>query len=350
MAASENKTDEHAAKENFECPYNLQFCEAAYEILGVVGGGTFSTVYMGVNRKTGENVALKAILRTVSPNRIMDELEILHELNGENNCVKLLDVLRENDQIVLVFPLIPAVDFKEFLPRANGLDLRRYMYSLITAVCHIHNHNIVHRDIKPGNFLFCEKLQAGFLIDFGLAHHEKLSREKPEPVNQPPVLFLNPIIMPSAKPPGYYEDDSRPEMKAPRAGTRGFKAPEVLFKHSAQNRSIDMWSVGVIMLSFITMRYPFFLCKDDLDGLAELALIYGKAEMRKAARLYGRLWKCNIPDVEEERMTFAELINKLNPAWALDEDTLNLLERMLDLNCNTRITADEALKHSFFKD
>ena len=138
-------------------------------------------------------------------------------------------------------------------------------------------------------------------------------------------------------------------MKAPRAGTRGFRAPEVLFKFANQTKSIDIWSVGIIFLTILTGQYPFFISMEDIDGLVEIALIFGHCEMRKAAKFYGRIWKCNVPSVKEERTSFETIINKFNPYSNPSKESLDLLNRMLDLNCETRITAAEALNHPYFK-
>lgn len=52
-----------------------------------------------------------------------------------------------------------------------------------------------------------------------------------------------------------FQKDMRPSMKAQRAGTRGFRAPEVLLKVFQQDYAIDIWSAGVILLTLLTRRY-----------------------------------------------------------------------------------------------
>lgn len=336
-----------ASEDASKASKNLEFCSDSYTIDGIIGEGTFSTVYRARCLETGMPVAIKCITRTSLPNRVLEELTILKKLNGENNCIRLMKVLRHRDQILAVFPLVAAIDFKEFITQCSVFDIKKYMHSLIRALCHVHRNAIIHRDLKPGNFLYSPEREEGFLIDFGLAQHEKT--KAPEQLKkEPPVLFFSSIVAPS-KPPGYYERDTRPQMKAPRAGTRGFRAPEVLFRYENQSRAIDMWSVGVILLSILTTQYPFFLSTEDIDNLVEIALLFGHAEMRRTAKLYGRVWKSNLGTIKEERTPFETLIRRLNPGCELDDKVIDLLNGLLDMNCFTRLTAEEALEHEFFK-
>lgn len=102
----------------------------------------------------------------------------------------------------------------------------------------------------------------------------------------------------------------RPVSKANRAGTRGFRAPEVLLKCNEQTggmyqrhlwstghhsdkpplTAIDIWSVGMIMLFFLTGKFPLFQSNDDIEALMEIACIIGKRRMELAATLHCRLY------------------------------------------------------------
>lgn len=334
-------------EEDHVLPEYLKFCLKDYEIYNTIGEGTFSAVYRAKCLRTGQTVALKAITKTSAPDRIYEELNILKELDGQKNCIKLLNVLRNEDQVIAVFPLIESVDFKDFIIKCSTGDIQNYLYNLILAISHVHSKGIIHRDIKPSNFIYSLESERGYLIDFGLAQVQKVrTQEAVKP--QTPVLFFNSIVT-ASKPPGYYERDTRPVMRASRAGTRGFRAPEVLFKCTNQTKSIDMWSVGVILLCILTAQYPFFLSTEDIDGLVEIAIIFGHAEMRKAARYYGRTWKSNISSIGEEKIQFSELIKKLNPNSDIDSRAVDLLNNLLELISENRISAENALKHSFFK-
>lgn len=327
---------------------HINFLKNKYVILDKIGEGTFSRVYKAQDIRNNKIYALKVITKTSSPNRVVDELNFLIELDGKYNCIPLFGVLRHEDQIVAVFPFYENTEFRSFLTLCIELDAKKYMYNLLIAVNHIHECNIIHRDIKPGNYLYNKETQSGIVIDFGLAQHNKTENKKPgnkSPVK--PVIFFNSVISKS-KPPGYYERDTRPHIKAPRAGTRGFRAPEVLFKYQYQTNAIDIWSVGVIMLNVMTSQYPFFYSGDDLDALVELGTIFGHKEMRKIAKFYGRVWKSNIDTIPEDRIPFERLVESYQGYNGYSASAYDLLYKLLDLNCETRISAKEALHHKFF--
>ncbi|XP_072918762.1 cell division cycle 7-related protein kinase isoform X2 [Hemitrygon akajei] len=213
---------------------------------------------------------------------------------------------------------------------------------------------------------------------------------------------------------------SRRQQVAPRAGTPGFRAPEVLMKCPHQTSAIDMWSAGVVFLSLLSARYPFFKASDDLTALAQIMTIRGSKETIQAAKLFGKAVSCSkecpkldlrtlcerlrgthcsnkrksnqrsepvdcayslgtvqVPDAKNDETEGASLsctqefpnqsrTVKQDIQWNSDfkskaksSDVKNwcgvpdlaydLLDKLLDLNPATRITAEIALKHPFFE-
>lgn len=333
-----------------------------YKVIARAGEGTFSTVYKAVDLNRTEsdnsycNTAIKNITMTSAPNRIIEELKFLKRLNGENNVIPLINVMRYEDQIIAVFPYFQTTDFRDFLEICTLDDIKNYIKQLLIAIKYTHSHNIIHRDIKPSNFLYNNEKKQGFLIDFGLAQEEKAYTTnqnnlpaKKTPKTKPTVTFFNSVVSKSTQPPGFYQTDTRPVMKAQRAGTRGFRAPEVLFKNIFQTKSIDIWSVGVIFLILLTKQYPFFNSLDDNDALVEIACIFGNNEMRKLAKYHNRVWKTNIDSIPNYRIPFEKIIKKINPKLQISKDAISLLNKMLELYPENRITAEDALDHPFFK-
>lgn len=151
--------------------------------------------------------------------------------------------------------------------------------------------------------------------------------------------------------PGYPKNDSRPSKRANRAGTRGFRAPEVLFKCPAQTTKIDIWSVGVILLTFLGRRFPFFNSIDDVDAMIEMASIFGTRRMKAAAQLHGQIFETNIPTIGEKGHSWEKIVlwsSCVESLTASERQGTQLLSHLMELDPGKRFTAKEAMRHPFF--
>lgn len=318
------------------------------------------------NRQKARYVAIKKIYVTSSPSRILNELELLKDLRDSDSVCPLITAFRHQDQVVAVLPYFQHHDFREYFRKMTIADMRLYFRSLFTALSAVHARGILHRDIKPTNFLYHPDHARGVLVDFGLAerqgtdHHECACEWSPVKRRQRFEQSVGALQTMSKQPLSYPKTDQRPSRRANRAGTRGFRAPEVLLKCTAQTTAIDVWSVGIILLTFLARRFPFFHSADDVDALLELTNIFGKKRMREAAQLHGQMFETNIPSYSENGHSFQKIIlwstgrtardeqgNRINP---LDDDELeaiSFLEGLLECDPSKRLTAEEALDHPF---
>lgn len=304
-----------------------------YRLINKIGEGTFSTVYkaqsldssadymmsmggkifespetketkFGKNRHQKTYVALKRIYVTSSPQRIFNELHILYRLSRSPRVAPLLEALRFEDQIIAVLPYYDHADFRDFYRDLPLQGIKHYMYEMFQALQYVHANGIIHRDIKPTNFLYHPFQKKGVLVDFGLAESQNLKECSdwrssgfcPCISNDPYMIDLN-----SQSAEGYPKNDKRPVRRANRAGTRGFRAPEVLFKCPNQTTKIDIWSAGVVLLTLLSRRFPFFNSRDDVDALVELATIFGVEEMKKAASLHALRLTTNISSLKPNK-------------------------------------------------
>ncbi|KAK6509546.1 hypothetical protein TWF481_004285 [Arthrobotrys musiformis] len=356
-----------------------------YKIVSKTGEGTFSSVYKAIDlrydkyinewdldertaeyysprskrqrlnprEKKVKYVAIKKIYVTSSPQRIHNELELLKDLTGSKNVVSLITAFRHLDQVIAVMPYFRHVDFRDYFRKLSIPEIQLYMRSLFTALKFVHAKDILHRDIKPTNFLYDCAKGRGVLVDFGLAEREEHDGVCPctRARGAPPK--------PTAPVRGYPKNDQRPSKRANRAGTRGFRAPEVLFKCNRQTTKIDVWSAGVILLTFLSKRFPFFNSPDDIDAIIEMATVFGRVKMRACATLHGATFETGIPTISEKGHSLSSIVE-----WATsrpkpeagrrgdslsteEKRALDFLEKTLDLDHRKRLSAAEALNDPF---
>ena len=154
-------------------------------------------------------------------------------------------------------------------------------------------------------------------------------------------------------PGGYPKDDSRPSRRANRAGTRGFRAPEVLFKCTAQTTKIDVWSAGVILLTILAQRFPFFNSADDVDALVEIATIFGRARMKQCAYLHGSIFETTLGTIGDKGHPLPHIVQWSTSRPETEDlepevkETVKFLESLLELDPRRRLSAKSALAHDF---
>jgi cell division control protein 7 len=369
-----------------------------YRLINRIGEGTFSTVYKAEDllyehyqndwdidaEKENSNghasyksshgrshkpryVAIKKIYVTSSPIRIMNELELLHDLRDSPNVCPLITAFRHQDQVIAILPFFQHKDFRDYYREFTVSDMRFYFHSLFTAMASVHDADIIHRDIKPTNFLYSPALQRGVLVDFGLAEREGTewhqcaccleAPDRTRKINSSVYVSSKAAAEASGQPmprPSYPKEDSRSSRRANRAGTRGFRAPEVLLKCTAQTCLIDIWSCGIILLTFLSKRFPFFQSTDDIDAFIELCSIFGRNRMKEVALLHGQVLQTNIPTMSTGGHSWEKLIlwcnnrNRNEDGSGLTEDeqeAVDFLKCCLELDPSKRITAQQALEH-----
>jgi len=387
-----------------------------FNILNRIGEGAFSTVYRAVLKhypEVGETFALKHITPTSHPSRIENELKCLLKIGGRDNVMGVKLCFRHRDHVVVVMPLFTHDKFQDILPLLTVHEMRDYMKALLVSLRRVHEFNVIHRDVKPSNFLYSRQRQEFSLVDFGLASGSILSgtlegmkgqSSQPKPGARDGRLPLSPSkkatnkinIIRSAKhgstlnkPSTSYQRSAsyrrsaplltqsglcdcfgkaqichlcvaRANQLAPRAGTAGFRSPEGLLKSPDQDTGVDVWSAGVMLLSMLSCRYPFFRAQDDMAYLAQILSLLGTDPCIRAARDLGKQLTVSekIPSVDlraacmrlrGSQMSKHSAAPEVAESWAaVDDRPFDLLAKLLDPNPRTRISAANALDHPFF--
>ena len=286
-----------------------------YEVTQKIGRGKYSEVFRGRNVLNGEGVVIK-VLKPVKGKKIKREIQILQNVYGGVNVIKLLDVVRDpsTGTPALVFESINNTSFKVLYPLLTDEDVRHYLFQLLKATEFAHSQGIMHRDIKPQNIMIDHSQRRLWLIDWGLAE-----------------LYL----------PGFCYNV--------RVASRFFKGPELLVNLQDYDYSLDLWSIGCVMAGMIFQREPFFRGTDNQDQLVKIAKVLGTDELYAYLAKYGltldEYYDDRLPPCP--RRPWVKFVNKDNTRFYSTE-AIDLLHSMLQYDHMVRPTAAEAMAHPFF--
>ena len=218
---------------SFEKTEKKHYGPEDFEILKLIGKGTFGQVYQVVKRDTSRVYAMKVLSKKV----IVQKKEVAHTVGERNILVRT--ALTESPFIVgLKFSFQTPTDLYLVTDYMSGGELfwhlqkegkfpeRRakfYIAELILALEHLHAHDIVYRDLKPENILLDANGHIA-LCDFGLSKANLSS-------NSTTNTFC---------------------------GTTEYLAPEVLLDDSGYTKLVDFWSLGVLVFEMCCGWSPFY--------------------------------------------------------------------------------------------
>ncbi|XP_042717426.1 mitogen-activated protein kinase 14 isoform X2 [Chrysemys picta bellii] len=285
-----------------------------YQNLSPVGSGAYGSVCSAFDRKTGLRVAVKKLSRPfqsiIHAKRTYRELRLLKHMKHEN-VIGLLDVftpaksLEEFNDVYLVTHLMGA-DLNNIVKCQKLTDdhVQFLIYQILRGLKYIHSADIIHRDLKPSNLAVNEDCELK-ILDFGLARHT---------------------------------DDEMTGYVA----TRWYRAPEIMLNWMHYNQTVDIWSVGCIMAELLTGR-TLFPGTDHINQLQQIMRLTGTPPAYLINRMPSHEARNYIQSLSYmPKMNFENVFIGANPL------AVDLLEKMLVLDTDKRITAAEALAHGYF--
>ncbi|XP_006628561.1 mitogen-activated protein kinase 13 [Lepisosteus oculatus] len=283
-----------------------------YVSLKQIGTGAYGTVCSAINEKTKEKVAIKKLHRPfqseIFAKRAYRELRLLKHMKHEN-VIGLLDVftpaasLEDFHDFYLVMPYM-YTDLSKVKGLLSEDRIQFLVYQMLSGLKYIHSAGIIHRDLKPGNLAVNQDCELK-ILDFGLARH------------------------------------AEPEMTG-YVVTRWYRAPEVILNWMHYTQTVDIWSVGCIMAEMINGR-TLFKGKDYMDQLTQIMKVTGVPGPEFIQKLESQEAKNYVRSLPHfPRKDFSLLFPRASPA------AVDLLEKMLVLDCDRRLTAAQALAHPYF--
>lgn len=197
-----------------------------YELHRRVAQGSTSEVYLGFDRRVKRRVAIKVLYGSNEPfvRRFEREALAIGALS-HNHILPLYDFGEQSPWYYLVMPFIEGGTLRDYLYHRERLPLDEagsYLYQIASALQYAHDHDILHRDVKPSNILLRPDGYA-YLADFGLA---------------------------KAK----IEADAYNHSSA-TVGTPEYMAPEQ--SNGISDYRSDIYALGIILYQMLTGRVPF---------------------------------------------------------------------------------------------
>jgi len=200
-----------------------------YERGKFLGKGGFAKCYEMKRVDTGKIFAAKVFDKKGLSNgrsrkKLINEIK-LHKKLHHLNIVNFEHFFEDKENVYILLELCSNQTLNEMVKRRKRLkeiEVQCYSLQIIRALKYIHNHRIIHRDLKLGNLFLTSKLELK-LGDFGLAAKLEYDGQKRKTV----------------------------------CGTPNYIAPEILEKKNGHSYEVDIWSLGVVMYTMLFGRPPF---------------------------------------------------------------------------------------------
>ena len=284
----------------------------------------FSTILRCKNKTTRDIVVLKEIRQKKTEDAPSKEVlrEILIMMNFTHpHIVKYNSVFVHKCQVVIEMEFcitsLSNVIKKISKPFYIG-QVKKIIRSIALGIKFLHDHDIIHRDIKPGN-IFIDENCVVKIGDFGSARiSPQQKKEKEKEIDKKEKKEKRPLTA--------------------GVGTKWYKAPEIIFGNKHYDKSVDIWSFGCLMAEMFLLE-PLFPGSTDFEMINLIFSFIGFSKEDESV-LKPQL---HINLRERPKNIFENTFD------TAEKDSIDLMGKMLVANPNKRITVEEILKHPFLK-
>jgi dual specificity tyrosine-phosphorylation-regulated kinase 2/3/4 len=315
-----------------------------FEVMKVLGKGSFGQVLKAYDHKTQTHVALKVIRNEKRFHKqAAEEVRLLEHLRRQDkdnqyNIIHMYDHFNFRNHVCMTFELL-SINLYELIKKNKfqGFSLalvRKFAHSILQCMDVLYRNRIIHCDLKPENILLKQQGRSGIkVIDFGSSCYD----------HQRVYTYIQ---------------------------SRFYRAPEVILG-GKYGMAIDMWSFGCILAELLT-GVPIFPGEDEGDQLACMMEILGMPPQRvldicKRSKTFfsskGYPRYCSVTACTDGGVTLGggrsrrgkyrgppgtkDLVKALKGCE--DPLFLDFLQRCFDWDPLTRMTPPQALKHSWLR-
>uniref|UniRef100_A0A671LQ73 dual-specificity kinase n=1 Tax=Sinocyclocheilus anshuiensis TaxID=1608454 RepID=A0A671LQ73_9TELE len=296
-----------------------------YEVLEVIGKGSFGQVLKCLDHKTNEMVAIKVIRNKKRfHHQALVELKILDAVRrrDRDNChnvIHMKEYFYFRNHLCISFELLGA-NLYELIKKNNfqGFSLgliRRFAHALLKCLQMLHKEKIIHCDLKPENILLSQRGQGNIkVVDFGSSCYEQ----------QRVYTYIQ---------------------------SRFYRSPEVILGHP-YSMAIDVWSLGCILAELYT-GYPLFPGESEVEQIACIMEIMGLppndfVQTASRRRLFfdskGNPRNITNSKGKKRRPNSKDLASVLKTN---DPQFLDFIRRCLVWDPTKRMTPDEGMQHEW---